>query len=174
VEIRDLFQGSFLNAVDAKGRVSLPSPFRAKIAARSKKAVLAGDEANEQKLMVGRHERFPALEAYDDAFSIEMLNRIKARVDALPDDIDKYQAFEDMQSDAFGATSEISFDDAGRMVLPASVRDPAGIDGLAFFVGAGSTIQIWDPKRFLETRSTESPRVADVLRSILKDKKITL
>lgn len=174
MEIRDLFQGSFLNAVDAKGRVSLPSQFRAKIAARTRKAVLAGDEAEDQKLMVGSHERFPALEAYDVAFSTEMLNRIKARVDALPDDVDKYQAFEDMQLDSFGATNEISFDEAGRMVLPASVRDAAGIDGLAFFVGAGSTIQIWDPKRFLETRSAESPRVADALRSILKDKKITL
>ena len=174
MEITDLFSGGHLNAVDAKGRVSLPSQFRSRIAARAKKAALAGqDIENPKMLRVGRHERYTALEAYDDTYMGQLMKDLEARVAAMPDDVDKFERLEDLRFDALTGTSEVTYDDAGRMVLPAGLRTSAGITDLAFFMGGGPTIQIWDPKRLLVERAS-SPRVIQALQSALREKGITL
>jgi len=174
LEITDLFSGGYLNAVDAKGRVSLPSQFRSRIAARAKKAALAGNEIENPKLLrVARHERYTALEAYDDTYMVQRLKELEARVAAMPDDVDKYEMLEDLRFDALGATSEVTYDDAGRMVLSQGLRQAAGITDLAYFMGGGLSIQIWDPRRLMEERAN-SPRVIAALQSALADKGIRL
>lgn len=174
MEITDLFSGGFLNAVDAKGRVSLPSQFRSRIAARAKKSALAGNEIdNPRTLRVAKHERYTALEAYDDTYMVHRLKEIEARVAAMPDDVDKFEMLEDLRFDALASTSEVTYDDAGRMVLPAGLRQSAGIGDLAYFMGGGPSIQIWDPRRLMEERAS-SARVIIALQSALSEKGIRL
>ena len=57
--LEHLFQGSALNAVDAKGRVSIPSFLRGVIERR-------GDA---RTIVLAKHEAFPCLSAYDPAYA---------------------------------------------------------------------------------------------------------
>src|SRR3954453_5089279 len=58
VALEHLFQGSALNAVDAKGRVSIPSFLRSVIARR-------GDA---RTITLAKHEACPCLSAYGPAY----------------------------------------------------------------------------------------------------------
>src|SRR4028118_116261 len=59
VALEHLFQGSALNAVDAKGRVSIPAFLRSVIERR-------GDA---RTIVLAKHEAFPCLSAYDPAYA---------------------------------------------------------------------------------------------------------
>jgi MraZ protein len=48
----------------------------------------------------------------------------------------------------FSRMSELPFDSEGRVMLPESLTQHAGIGETATFVGCGSTFQIWEPERF--------------------------
>ena len=51
---------------------------------------------------------------------------------------------------------ETQVDETGRLVLPAKLRQKAGITGEAYFISKGTTFQIWNPERFEEQRSRMS------------------
>ena len=57
--LEHLFQGSALNGVDAKGRVSVPAFLRTVIERR-------GDA---RTIVLAKHETFPCLSAYDPAYA---------------------------------------------------------------------------------------------------------
>ena len=59
VALEHLFQGSALNAVDAKGRVSVPSFLRSVIERR-------GDS---RTIVLAKHDTFACLSAYDPAYA---------------------------------------------------------------------------------------------------------
>jgi len=59
VALGALFQGSALNAVDAKGRVSVPAFLRAVIEKR-------GDA---KTIVLAKHDQFSCLSAYDPAYA---------------------------------------------------------------------------------------------------------
>ena len=57
--LEHLFQGSALNAVDAKGRVSIPAFLRSVIERRG----------NSRTIVLAKHEAFPCLSAYDPGYA---------------------------------------------------------------------------------------------------------
>lgn len=170
VEIRDFFHGSALNAVDGKGRVSLPAPFRTVIDRRTQRALLPGEKLPSEKfILLGEHERLPCLQAFDPSYSPELHGFVSERVDARGGDMDRMSAMDFEQMDVFGAYLQANYDDAGRMVLSPMFRAIAELDGLAFFLGAGATFQIWNPHKFLE-HCQDKPRVVRALEFMLKEK----
>ncbi|OHT21273.1 Protein MraZ [Sphingomonas haloaromaticamans] len=170
VEIRDFFHGSALNAVDAKGRVSLPAPFRTVIDRRTHRALMPGEFPSPEKfILLGEHERLPCLQAFDPAYSPELHSFVGERVDARGDGMDRMSAMDFEQMDVFGAYLQANYDDAGRMVLSPMFRAIAEIEGLAFFLGAGATFQIWNPHKFLE-HCQDKPRVVRALEFMLKER----
>ena len=137
--LEHLFQGSALNAVDAKGRVSVPAFLRAVIEKR-------GDA---RTIVLAKHNSFPALSAYDPAFAAmrhAKLERLLEKEETSPDAELEYQRRNMM---AFAATEETPYDSSGRIVLPPMMRRKGGIEDLALFLGTGETFQIWNPKLFL-------------------------
>lgn len=151
MEIVDFFLGSALNAVDAKGRVSLPSDYRGIIDRRARVAAAAGNALDEKTISLGEHESHPCLQAFDATYTSILFKQLQRRVEGM-EGVDAMTALDDAQADAFGAMSPVSFDAGGRMVLSPLLRSIAGINDLAFFVGAGQTFQIWSPQRYLETQ----------------------
>lgn len=168
VEIIDFFHGSILNAVDAKGRVSLPSTFRNAIDRRARRAALPGDAVEDRIVMVGEHEEFPCLTAFDQSYSRKLYENIEKRVAAM-DGVDEMKALDNEQMDAFGAMNEVSYDGSGRMVLSPLLRSIAGISDCAYFVGAGGTFQIWSPERFREAQA-DKPRLIRALDHLLAER----
>ncbi|HCX66041.1 MAG TPA: division/cell wall cluster transcriptional repressor MraZ, partial [Rhodobiaceae bacterium] len=47
-----------------------------------------------------------------------------------------------------GESAELSFDSDGRVILPETLRNLAGITDEATFVGMGQRFQIWEPKAY--------------------------
>ncbi|GAC1591640.1 MAG: transcriptional regulator MraZ [Sphingomicrobium sp.] len=137
--LEHLFQGSALNAVDAKGRVSVPAFLRQIIERR-------GDA---RTIILAKHDQFPALSAYDPGFAAMRhgkLERLLEKEETNPDAELEYQRRNLM---AFAATEETPYDTSGRIVLPPMMRRKGGIEELALFLGAGETFQIWNPTLFL-------------------------
>ena len=141
--LEHLFQGSALNAVDAKGRVSVPAFLRSVIERR-------GDA---KTIVLAKHESFPCLSAYDPAYAAlkhSKLERLFEKEEGNPAAALDYQQRNLM---AFAATEEVPYDSSGRIVLPPMMRRKGGIEDLALYLGTGETFQIWNPRLFLKDKT---------------------
>ena len=141
--LEHLFQGSALNAVDAKGRVSVPAFLRSVIERR-------GDA---KTIVLASHEAFPCLSAYDPAYAAlkhSKLERLFEKEEGNPASALDYQQ---RNLIAFAATEEVPYDSSGRIVLPPMMRRKGGIEDLALYLGTGETFQIWNPRLFLKDKN---------------------
>ncbi len=121
------FIGTFVNKIDAKGRISVPAPFRAVLQAKNLSGVAC------YPALTG-----PCIEGCG-------LDRIEAMVETLPD-----QPIPGLDEDAiahliFASARELPFDGGGRIVLPAEFLKKAALSDHGAFVGKGRTFQIWNP-----------------------------
>ena len=121
VALEHLFQGSALNAVDAKGRVSIPAFLRGVVERR-------GDA---RTIVLAKHEAFPCLSAYDPAYAAlkhAKLERLLEKEETSPDAQLEYQQRNLM---AFAATEETPYDSSGRILMPPMMRRKGQIGDLA-------------------------------------------
>ena len=155
VALEHLFQGSALNAVDGKGRVSIPAFLRSVVERR-------GDA---KSIVLAKHEAFPCLSAYDPAYAAlkhSKLERLFEKEEANPDAALEYQQRNLM---AFAATEEVPYDSSGRIVLPPMMRRKGQIADLALFLGVGETFQIWNPALLLA-----EDRIPEDLKDVARDR----
>jgi MraZ protein len=163
VALEHLFQGSALNAVDAKGRVSVPAFLRTIIERRG--------EA--RTIVLAKHEVFPALSAYDPAYAAlkyAKIERLAEKEETIGGSELDYARRTMM---AFGATEEVPYDSSGRILLPPMMRRKGGLEDLALFIGAGETFQIWNPKAFLADNNIPED-MKDIARFRLEERGIAL
>jgi len=125
------FVSTFTNKLDAKGRVSIPAPYR---------QILAQQE-------MGLLYCIPSLvSASLEAFGNTLLNQFQQR-------LDKYdplfsENYDDEAQAVLAAAQPLNFDDEGRVRLPDDLIAHAGITDRVVFVGLGQKFQMWDPVRF--------------------------
>jgi MraZ protein len=143
VALEHLFQGSALNAVDAKGRVSVPAFLRQVIERR-------GDA---RAIVLAKHDAFPCLSAYDPAYAALKHAKIERLLEKQETDPAAELEHARRTMMAFGATEEVPYDSSGRIIVPPMMRRKGQLDDLALFVGVGETFQIWNPKLFLADRN---------------------
>jgi MraZ protein len=139
VDYEHLFNGSALNAVDAKGRLSVPSFIRQVIERRSDAKVI----------VLGIHEVDPCLIAYDRNHNRNIFAENERR--RLAEEGAHPEAHFARARRTFGITEEASYDSGGRIVLPQMMRDKGRIEDLALFVGVGGTFEIWNPQLALKS-----------------------
>lgn len=132
-----IFISTYVNKVDKKGRVSVPAEFR---------KVLAGDPF--QGVFVFRSLQHPALEAC----SAEHMERLSDSLETLDLPPEQLQLIE---STIFGGSFQLPFDGEGRIVLPHSLQEFAGIADEAAFVGSRRTFHIWNPEAFAEHEAAQ-------------------
>jgi MraZ protein len=145
LELDHPFLGHALNAVDAKGRVSVPADFRSLIETRCRIYALPNDPVNDKELRLALHEDGDRLMVLDAIASRQLTQDLRESVSELPA-AERRKVLREMQSDELGTLTPVSFDSAGRMVLPPMLRDFAGIEDLALFWGVGDQFEIWSPK----------------------------
>lgn len=138
-----LFLSTFVNKIDKKGRVSVPSSFR--IALTSE--VFSG-------LVAFRSYKHQAIEACH----IERMQKLCASVDELDFFSD---AQDDLASTIFADSLQIPLDGDGRVTLPQNLLDHAGITDAVAFVGRGATFQLWRPELFADFQEKARQRVRD-------------
>ena len=137
--LEHLFQGSALNAVDAKGRVSVPAFLRQVIERR-------GDARN---IVLAKHDHFQALSAYDPAYAALKHSKLERLLEKQETDPATELEHARRTMMAFGATEEVPYDSSGRVIIPPMMRRKSGIEDLALFIGVGETFQLWNPTLFL-------------------------
>ena len=140
VALEHLFQGSALNAVDAKGRVSVPAFLRSVIERR-------GDA---KSIVLAKHESFPCLAAYDPAYAALKHSKLERLLEKEETSAQAQLEYQQRNLMAFAATEEVPYDSSGRIVLPPMMRRNGKIEEIALFLGAGETFQIWNPALLLK------------------------
>lgn len=136
------FVGTITNKLDAKGRVSVPAPFR---------QVLAG-QGNEGLYCVPSIGGDKSLTGFGNALftrQMELLKPLNPMFD---------RSFAPRAHAIFGSARHLSFDDDGRVRLPDDLISHAGISEKISFVGLGEIFEIWNPDLMAEV---EKKRAAE-------------
>jgi MraZ protein len=153
VALEHLFQGSALNAVDAKGRVSVPAFLRTVIERR-------GDA---RTIVLAKHSQFACLDAYDPAYAALKHAKLERLLEKLEENADAQLVYQQRNLMAFAATEEVPYDSSGRVLLPPMMRRKGGLADLALFLGTGETFQIWNPQTLLA-----DPNIPEDLKDICR------
>lgn len=129
-----MFRGQFEHAMDAKGRVSLPSRFRDAL-------VRSGDD----RLIVTRGLRDPCL----DVFPMKRWEAFEQRVAALP----RFDAgVIKLRRLYVSAAVECELDGQGRLLVPPGLREYATLDKAVLWAGMGESAELWSADRWAETQ----------------------
>jgi MraZ protein len=139
------FVSHFTNRLDAKGRVSIPAPFR---------SVLTRDGFEGLYCFPSPHAA--AVDAGGNALLTEIEGRL-AGIDALSLDHDL------LSTAYFGASELLKIDGEGRVMLSDTIREFTGITAAATFVGLSYKFQIWEPSAFEAHRAEARKRAFGVL-----------
>jgi len=158
VDSRELFRSYALNAIDTKGRVAIPAGLR---------AVIEKNSATKM-LMLSKHESDPCLSGYDREYSRILHSKLEKREDE-DRAAGRVPSRHNINRMAFGLVEEIPFDGSGRFILPAFMRKKAGLEDLAFFLGAGDTFEVWNPHRLLEAEGVDED-VKEIVRFLLEER----
>ena len=126
----DRFVSQYTLRLDAKGRVSIPAPFR---------AVLARDGF--QGLYCYRTLDRPALDAGGNA----LLADIEALIGLFPPYAEEREQF---AAALYGSSEVLKIDGEGRVILTDALKSHARIADTVAFAGLGHKFQIWEPERF--------------------------
>tara|TARA_Y100000768_G_scaffold81835_1_gene58277 strand:+ start:281 stop:745 length:465 start_codon:yes stop_codon:yes gene_type:complete len=142
----DLFVSRFINKIDKKGRVSLPSNFR---------NVLPKTNSNE--IILYKSIKTPSIEGCGAGRLKEIAKRIN-NLDFFSEDYD------DFSSSIFSEIVPTNIDKEGRFLIPEELKKYANIKNEAAFFGQGFFFQIWEPKNGLKNAQISRQR-------LLKEKK---
>ncbi|WP_417606110.1 division/cell wall cluster transcriptional repressor MraZ [Primorskyibacter flagellatus] len=147
------FRGESQLKVDAKGRVSIPASFR---------RVLEECDPNwteglnpELVIVYGDHRR-----KFLECYTIEAIEEVDSKIDAKPRGSRQRRILQQLFQ---GQSHPTNVDETGRLVLPAKLRQKIGLDGQAFFIGAGDTFQIWNPETFEREELAKTEEFLDEL-----------
>ena len=144
------FKGTHIVRRDGKGRVSIPSAFR---------AVLNGDAPTNQPVVLRPSHKHACIEGWHPAdFAAQA-----AQVQLLPRFSDEE---DDLSLALHSDAADAEPDREGRIVLSRLLADHAGLGDEVAFVGAGSHFQIWEPEA-AQRRIAEARERARVLRMTL-------
>ena len=140
----DEFVSTFTNRLDAKGRVSIPAPFRAVLAVDGFDGLYCCPTLDRQAVDAGG-------------------NRFRATIGASLQNFEPFSEDHEFLSTTLIGESEIlKIDQDGRVVLTDAIKAHAGIADQVTFVGQGYKFQIWEPNRFIAYREEAKNRLRDI------------
>ena len=141
MDAMNLFLSQYVNKIDKKGRVSLPSLFR---------NVLPYENKNEFILV--KSLKYPAI----DGCSYGRIHKIAERIDNL-------EIFSDDQDDfstsIFSEIIPTNLDKEGRFLIPEFLKKYSNISEEVAFIGQGHYFQIWEPKAVSEHQKQSRERL---------------
>ncbi len=132
--------GTHQSRFDAKGRMSVPAPFRAVLRAHAGAAV-----PGEASLIIRPSHTLPCLEGWP-ATTFANLGARFDNVDLFSEDQD------DMVTALYADACAVEPDKEGRIVVPENLVEHAGLTDAVMFMGVGARFQIWEPGAALERK----------------------
>ncbi len=134
------FLGSYRHSLDAKGRVSLPAPFR------------HGSDS----------ESFVLIRAHDDALTLYPDDAWRVVADRLREMRERRPDVRHLLLRLTGNAQRIVPDGQGRILIPERLREEAHLEDEVLIVGALDKIELWNPEWF-EQRTAVGPEEFDEL-----------
>ena len=131
-----MFLSTFENSLDKKGRVSVPSSFRAYLNSMGFNGFITYPSFNNSAL---------------DACAQDRIERLSESIDSLGPFEDKRDYF---ATSVLSESVNLNFDSEGRVSIPEKLLKHARIKSNIVFVGLGKVFQIWDPNLFEKFKST--------------------
>ena len=145
------FLGNIEAKTDAKGRAFLPAPFRKVLAASGEESLVLRQDVFENLLVL-----------YPVSVWSELMDDMRRR-------LSRWDRRQQMAYRTFvRSVVEVGIDGSGRILIPRSFLEAAGISQNVRFVGMGDTIEIW-PADTMETMSKED--FGEVLSEVMKEEK---
>ncbi len=142
------FLGTHTNRLDAKGRVSIPAPFR---------AALRNEAGGGASLVLRPSHTHDCIEGWPESV-FNALAEPLAEIDVFSGTHD------DMSTALYADAYPMETDKEGRIVLPDNLVAHANLSDTVVFMGLGKTFQIWEPaaaeKRRAEARERARERAA--------------
>jgi MraZ protein len=140
----DEFVSTYTNRLDAKGRVSIPAPFRSVLARDGFEGLYCCPTLDRQAVDAGG-------------------NRLREQIRS---SLLLFEAFSEdheyLSTTLIGESELLKIDQDGRVILSEAIKAHAGISGEVTFVGQGYKFQIWEPGRFAAYRDEAKARVRDL------------
>ena len=125
-----MFLSSYENKLDKKGRVSVPSSFRAYLNSMGFNGFVTYPSFNNFAL---------------DACAQDRIEKLSESIDSLGPFEDKRDYF---ATSVLSESINLSFDSEGRVSIPEKLIKHAKIKSSIVFVGLGKVFQMWDPNLF--------------------------
>jgi MraZ protein len=145
-----LFLSRYLNGVDKKGRVSVPSSYRQASTLEGFAGVVLYPSIRNKSI---------------EACTLKRLNELAEMIYNLDPYSEERDAFETI---ILGESVQLAFDPEGRIVLPKHLVEFAEIDQNVSFVGKGQIFEIWNPV-LLDSHLAKVKEIAANNKGLLKN-----
>ena len=143
-----LFLSTYINRIDKKGRVSVPSSFRSVL------------EQNGLKGMICYPS--PTLKSIEGCTANRM-QKISDAIEASGPFSDERNTF---STSIFADSHQIHFDQEGRVIIPDGLISIAGIIDQVSFLGMGETFQMWNPDTYDSFKKEKSDNAKNNLANL--------
>lgn len=141
-----MFRGATSINLDAKGRIAIPARYRDRLSDICNGRMVV--TKNPYELDTPNLLLFP-LHNWED---------FEEQVRALPSSKKAYRLFKRV---TIGSAKEVDVDGNGRLLLPAELREFAGLSKSLMLVGQGETFQIWDEDQWKAQEAEDLSLLAD-------------
>lgn len=135
-----MFLGEYTHALDARGRIIVPARFRSEL---------------ETGLVVTR--------GYDPCLVIYPLDGWTALASKVAQASAASRNARSYGRLVFGGAYEATLDSMGRVLIPAFLREYAGIEGEAVVVGVNTYLEIWHPGKWRDTLERDAQNLDVIL-----------
>lgn len=135
-----MFMGEFNHTVDAKGRVIVPSKFR--------------DKLGENFVITKGFDRCLAI------YDMENWTGVQEKLAMMPMLTEDARTIRRMM---VGSATEADFDKQGRVLIPAPLREYAGISKEAVMIGNIDHIEIWSKEAWTQSQKIDADSAAEKL-----------
>ena len=144
----DRFVSNYNLRLDAKGRVSIPAPFRGVLARDGFDGLYCYPTLASPSLDAGGHALLKEIEA------------LIARFPPYSDQRDEFSVA------LYGTSETLKLDGEGRVILSEPMKVHAGITDAVAFVGLGHKFQIWEPARLRAQLAEATEKVRALKREL--------
>jgi len=151
-----MFRGQYEHAIDAKGRTSLPSRYRDALMA-------SGDP----RLVITRSldRKQPCLHV----FPMKEWEKIEERIAELPE-LDPHATM--LRRIYVSAAVDCELDKHGRLLIPNSLRDFAGLQKSVVWAGGGKKAELWAKEKWDEALTMTEEQEQAFLRAVAEQLRI--
>ena len=138
-----MFRGLNTINLDAKGRLAIPAKFRERLAVLCGGHMVVTIDAEERSLLI---------------YPVNEWEEIEAKITSLPTFDPRARRIQRL---LVGHATDVEIDGSGRILLPAALREYAGLEKETVLIGQGKKLELWSKASWEGTRDEYLEQVND-------------